>query len=43
MSKFDRLNSANEHILDRLFPNMRQIPKIDLAYMVGSTEELQYP
>ena len=27
MSNFDRLNSANEHILDRLFPNLRQIPK----------------
>ena len=35
MSNFDRLNSANEHILDRLFPNLWQIPKIHLMYMVG--------
>ena len=35
MSNFDRLNSANAHILDRLFPNLRQIPKIHLAHMVG--------
>ena len=35
MSNFDRLNSANEHILDRLFPNLWKIPKIHLAYMVG--------
>ena len=43
MSNFDRLNSANEQILDRLFPNLRQIPKIHLAYMVGTILELQYP
>ena len=36
MSNFDRLNSANEHISDRFFPNLRQIPKIHLAYMVGT-------
>ena len=36
MSNFDRLNSANEHISDNLFPNLRQIPKIHLAYMVGT-------
>ena len=36
MSNFDRLNSANEHISDSLFPNLRQIPKIHLAYMVGT-------
>ena len=30
MSNFDRLNSANEHILDRLFPNPRLIRKIHL-------------
>ena len=35
MSNFDRLNSANEHILDRLFPNLRQIPKIHQTDMVG--------
>ena len=35
MSNFDRLNSANEHILNRLFPNLREFPKIHLAYMVG--------
>ena len=27
MSNFDRTNSANEQILDRLFPNLRQILK----------------
>ena len=37
MSNFDRLNSANEHILDRLFPNLRLIPKINLPYMVSVT------
>ena len=37
MSNFGRLKSANEHILDRLFPNLRQIPKIHLAYMAGIT------
>ena len=35
MSNFDRVNSANEHILDRLFPNLWQIPKIDQTDMVG--------
>ena len=35
MSNFVQLNSANEHILARLFPNLRQIPNIHLAYMVG--------
>ena len=39
MSNCDRLNSANEHILDKLFPNLRQIPKIHLAYMVGTIEK----
>ena len=34
MSNFGLLNSANEHILARLFPNLRQIPKIHLPYMV---------
>ena len=42
ISNFDRLNSANEHILDRLFPNLWEIPKIHLAYMVGTIWELQY-
>ena len=41
MSNFDRLNSANEHISDSLFPNLRQIPKIHLAYMVGTILEPQ--
>ena len=31
MSNFDRLNSANEHILDRLFTNLMQFPKINLS------------
>ena len=35
MSNFDRLNSANEHISDRLFPNLGQIPKIHQTDMVG--------
>ena len=35
MSNFDRLNSTNEHIMDRLFPNMVQFPKIHLMYMGG--------
>ena len=35
MSNFDRLNSQNEQILDRLFPNLRQIPQIHLAYVVS--------
>ena len=34
MSNFGRLKSANGQILDRLFPKLRQIPKIHLAYMV---------
>ena len=42
MSNFGRLNSANEHILDRLFPNLRQTHKIHLAYMVSIIEELHY-
>ena len=37
MSNFGLLNSANEHILDRLFLNLKQFPKIHLAYMVGVT------
>ena len=41
MSNFGRLNSANEHILARLFPNMRQIPKIHISYMVEIIKELQ--
>ena len=40
MSNFRQLKSANGHILDRLFPNRRQIPKIHLAYMVGTILEL---
>ena len=43
MSNFGRLKSANGHILDRLFPNLRQIPKIHMAYMVGIIQELHYP
>ena len=35
ISNFDRLNSANEHILARLFPNLRPIPKIHHTDMVG--------
>ena len=34
MSNFVRLKSGNEHILGRLFPYLRQIPKIHLAYVV---------
>ena len=34
MSNFDLLNSTNEHILDRLFPNLWQILKIHLTDMV---------
>ena len=34
LSNFGLLNSANEYILDRLFPNLRQMPKIHLAYLV---------
>ena len=36
MANFDSLNSANEHILDRLFPNLMQIPKLLPASMVGT-------
>ena len=39
---FGRLKTANEHILDRLFPNLRQISQIHLAYMVGIMSELHY-
>ena len=35
MSNFDRLNSANEHILARSFPSLRPIPKIHQTDMVG--------
>ena len=42
MSNFDRQNSTNEHILARLFPNLRQIPEIHLAYMVSIHLELDY-
>ena len=35
MSNFVLLNTANEHILDILFPNLRQIPELHLGYMVG--------
>ena len=35
MSNFGRLKSANEHILDRIFPDLRQIPKIHFTDMVG--------
>ena len=35
MSNFCLLKSENEHILDRLFPNLRQIPKIHQTDMVG--------
>ena len=41
-STFGRLKSANGHILDRLFPNLWQIPKIHPAYMVGIRQELHY-
>ena len=41
-SNFGRLKSANGHILDRLFTNLRQIPKVHLAYMVGIIKELHY-
>ena len=40
MSNFDRLNSADEHILDRIFPNLWQIPKIHLTDMVGIIKKL---
>ena len=36
MYNFGRLKSANGHILDRLFPNLRQIPKFNLADMVSN-------
>ena len=36
------LKSADKHILDRLFPNLWQIPKLHLAYMVGIMSELNY-
>ena len=42
MSNIGLLNSANEHILDILFPNQRQIPKINQWYMVSIIEELYY-
>ena len=42
MSNFGRLKSANGHILERLFTNLRQFPKIHLAYMVCIIEELHY-
>ena len=42
ISNFGRLKSGNGHILDRLFPNLRQIPKFYLAYMVSIIEELHY-
>ena len=42
MSNFGRLKSANEHILDRLFPNLCIITKIHLAYTVGIILELHY-
>ena len=35
MSNFDRLNSAIEHISDKLIPNLRQIPKLHQTDMVG--------
>ena len=35
MSNFGWLNSANEHILARLFPNVTEIPKFHQANMVG--------
>ena len=35
-SNFGRLKSANGHISDRLFTNLRQIPYIHLAYLVGN-------
>ena len=37
MSNFDRLNAANEHILDSLSPYLWQFPNIHLAYVVGNT------
>ena len=40
MSNFDRLNSADEHILDRIFPNLWQSPKIHLTDMVGIIKKL---
>ena len=39
---FVPLKSANGRILDRLFPNLWQIPKIYQAYMVGILQELHY-
>ena len=42
MPNFDRLNSANDHILDILFPNLWQFLKIHLAYMVSIILELHY-
>ena len=37
MSNFRRLKSANGHILERLFTNLRQFPKIHLWHMAGIT------
>ena len=37
ISNFGRLKSGNGHILDWLFTNLRQFPKIHLPYMVGTT------
>ena len=42
MSNFGALKSANKHILDRLFPNLWQISKHHLTYMVGIMSELNY-
>ena len=41
-SNFGRLKSANGHLLNRLFPNMWQIPKLHLAYIVGIIQELYH-
>ena len=43
MSNFNRLNSQNEQILERLFPNLRQIPQIHLAYVVSIIYEAPLP
>ena len=42
MPKFGRLKSANGNVLNRLFPNLWQIPQLHLAYMVGIMSELNY-
>ena len=43
MSNFGRLKSANEHILDRIFPDLRQIPKNPFYGYGGYYLEAPFP